>query len=313
MTVARQGLRVVGRGLDFFAKLDIRDTYLALILLAPATILISVFALYPIVQGLIVSVNRVNPATLDTTFIGLENYEAVLKDDVFWSSLWRTILYVLSSNFFTLILGMAISLLLHQELIGRNLARGLVLFPYLVPAIVIALTWRFMLDPTLGVANVWLKDLGLIDRAVPFLTRPNTALLVVIFAGIWKYTPFMIIMFLARLQVVPTELEEAARLDGANSWQVFWHIVIPWMLPVVIIALLLRTIWTFNEFEMVYLFAFGGPLDSTTTLPVYVRNQAVISRSLGQAAATASIMLVILLILAWGYFRLYSRAERELY
>lgn len=299
--------------LDAVLRLDIPDHWLAVLLLAPAAILIAVFALYPIVQGFIVSMNRVQPATLQTTFVGMDNYMRVLEDDVFWESTWRTLIYVAVTNFFTLILGMAISLLVHQELVGRNLARGLVLFPYLVPAIVIALTWRFMLDPTLGVINTWLVDLNVIERPIPFLTRPNTAMFVVIFASIWKYTPFMIIMFLARLQVIPIELEEAAKLDGANNWQVFRYIVIPWMMPVIIIALLLRTIWTFNEFEMVYLFNFGGPLFKTTTLPVYVRYLAVDARDLGGAAATATLMLGLLLVMAWGYFRLYSRAEEELY
>ncbi|MDQ7033976.1 MAG: sugar ABC transporter permease, partial [Anaerolineae bacterium] len=276
-------------------------------------ILITAFALYPIVQGLIVSLNSVNFATLETSFIGIDNYAAVLQDGDFWDSAWRTIWYVLITNFFTLIIGMAISLLLHQELVGRNIARGLVLFPYLVPAIVIALTWRFMLDPTLGVLNAWLVDWNIIDRPIAFLTRPQTAMFVVIFASIWKYTPFMIIMFLARLQVIPLELEEAAKLDGASSWQIFWKITIPWMLPVIIIALLLRTIWTFNEFEMVYLFNFGGPLSATTTLPVYVRDLASEARNLGQAAAAATLMLGLLLVMAWGYFKLYARAEQELY
>lgn len=300
------------RSLDFFIKLDISDRKLGIILLIPAAILVVLFALYPIVQGFVVSLNRVNPATLETTFIGIDNYVNVLQDKVFWESAGRTLIYVLVTNIFTLVLGMLISLLVHQELVGRNMARGLVLFPYLVPAIVIALTWRYMLDPTLGVINVWLKDLGLIDRQIAFLTRPESAFAVVIFASIWKYTPFMIIMFLARLQVIPPELEEAAKLDGASGWQIFWRIIVPWMMPVIIIALLLRTIWTFNEFEMVYLFAFGGPLFATTTLPVYVRYQAVDARNLGAAAATSTLMLLILLVMAWGYFRLYARAEQDL-
>jgi len=299
--------------IDALLRLDIPDHWLAILLLTPAAILIAIFALYPIAQGFIVSMNHVQPATLQTNFVGFDNYLRVLQDEVFWESAWRTLLYVVITNMATLILGMAISLLVHQELVGRNLARGLVLFPYLVPAIVIALTWRFMLDPTLGVINTWLVDLNIIDRPVAFLTRPHTAIFVVIFASIWKYTPFMIIMFLARLQVIPIELEEAAKLDGANLWQVFRHITIPWMMPVIIIALLLRTIWTFNEFEMVYLFNFGGPLFKTTTLPVYVRYLAVDARDLGAAAATATIMLGLLLVMAWGYFRLYSRAEEELY
>lgn len=308
----RDSSNPISRFLDFFIKLDISDNSLGLILLAPAAFLITVFALYPIIQGFIVSLNHVNYATLDMSFVWADKYIEVLSDNDFWDATWRTLVYVVVTNFFTLVLGMLISLLVHQEIVGRNIARGLVLFPYLVPAIVIALTWRYMLDPTLGVINVWLKDFGLIERPYPFLSRPNTAIFVIIFASIWKYTPFMIIMFLARLQVIPPELEEAAKLDGANGWQIFWRITVPWMMPVIIIALLLRTIWTFNEFEMVYLFAFGGPLSATTTLPVYVRDLATESQDLGAAAAASTLMLVLLLVMSWGYFRLYANAEDEL-
>lgn len=211
-----------------------------------------------------------------------------------------------------LVLGLLISLLLHQELFGRNLARGIVLFPYLVPAIVVALTWRFVLDPTLGVFNRILLDLNIIKQPIALLANRSTALWFVIIAGIWKYTPFMVIMFLARLQVIPVELEEAARLDGAGPLQLFRHITLPWLMPVMIIALLLRTIWTFNEFEMVYLFAFGGPLFATTTLPVLVRHLAFEARQMGEAAAAATMMAIFLLFTSWAYFTMYQRAEDEL-
>ncbi|RME64210.1 MAG: sugar ABC transporter permease [Caldilineae bacterium] len=117
---------------------------------------------------------------------------------------------------------------------------------------------------------------------------------------------------MARLQVIPIEQEEAAKLDGANSWQVFRYVTLPWLMPVVIIAVLLRTIWSFNEFEMVYLFAFGGPLFSTTTVPVLVRYFAFDAKQIGMAAAVASIGVILLLVMAWGYFTLYNRAEEEL-
>jgi multiple sugar transport system permease protein len=247
------------------------------------------------------------------SYVGLDNFRNLLGESLFWDSLGRTIILVGISNIIQLLLGMGISLLVHQNLVGRNIARGIVLFPYLVPAIVIAITWRYMLDPTLGILNHGLVNLGMLERPYPFLTRPDSALYVIIFAGLWKYTPFFVIMLLARLQVVPVEIGEAARLDGANNWNVFRHITLPWLMPVIIIALLLRTIWTFNEFEMVYLFAFGGPLFSTTTLPVLVNHYAKNAQMLGMAAATATIMVIILLVLSWIYFTLYDRAETALY
>jgi multiple sugar transport system permease protein len=281
-------------------------------MILPSVILISVFAIYPVLQGFLASFFRVESATLEMTFNGLSNYKALFGDSLFWESLGRTLIWTGATILLQISIGLGISLLLHQELRGRNLARGLVLFPYLVPAIVIAVTWRFILDPTLGVFNRTMLEWGLIDRPIAFLASKSTALLFVILGGIWKYTPFVVIMLLARLQVIPVDLEEAAQIDGASRWQVFRYITLPWLMPVIVITLLLRTIWMFNEFDMVYLFAFGGPLFGTTTLPVLVRYLAFDARQIGMAAAASSVMVVILMMMSWGYFQLYNRAEESL-
>ena len=306
-------LKLPMRVWDAITQLDIGDRALAYLLLLPSAILILLFAIYPALQGLWVSLFRVDIATYEMSFNGLSNYVRLFSDDRFFEATWRTLWFVTVSNIIQLILGLGISLLVHQELIGRNIVRGVVLFPYLVPAIVIALTWRYILDPTLGILNKSMVDIGLLSRPYPFLTRPDSAMGVIIFAGIWKYTPFFVMMLLARLQVIPVEINEAAKLDGASAWNIFRYITIPWLLPVIIIALLLRTIWTFNEFEMVYLFAFGGPRFSTTTLPVLVNFFARDAQQLGMAAAPATVMVVILMILSAIYFYLYDRAEDGLY
>ncbi len=288
------------------------DHRLAILMISPAILLVFVFALLPMLQGLFASFFQVESATLKMTFNGIDNYVWLFSKPLFWQSLWRSILWVTGTTVFQFVLGIGIALLLHQELKGRNIARGMVLFPYLIPAIVLSLTWRFILDPTMGIFNRMLLDFGLISRPIAFLSKPHTALLFVIIAGIWKYTPFVVMMVLARLQVIPVELEEAAKLDGANSWQLFRYITWPWLLPVVIVTLLLRTIWTFRQFDIVYLFAFGGPLFGTTTLPVLVRYLAFDAKQIGPAAATATAMLVMLLVMSWGYFILYNRAEKNL-
>jgi len=288
------------------------DYRLAIMMIAPAIALVLVFAILPMLQGLYASFFQVESATLKMTFNGLDNYVWLLTKPLFWQSLWRSILWVVGTTVFQFVLGIGIALLLHQELKGRNIARGMVLFPYLIPAIVLSLTWRFILDPTMGIFNRMLMDFGLVSRPIAFLSKPHTALLFVIAAGIWKYTPFVVMMILARLQVIPLELEEAAKLDGAGSWQLFRYITWPWLLPVVIVTLLLRTIWTFRQFDIVYLFAFGGPLFGTTTLPVLVRYLAFDAQQIGPAAATATAMLAMLILMSWGYFILYNRAEENL-
>jgi multiple sugar transport system permease protein len=272
-TFVQRLIRQVG-GLVHF---EVSDRTLAVFLILPAVLLVLVFAIFPMLQGLYASFFQIEAATLDMQFNNIENYRWLLTQSLFWSSLLRSILWVTGTTVTQIILGMGISLLVHQELKGRNLARGLVLFPYLIPAVVIALTWRFILDPTMGVLNRMLMDLGL-----------------------------------ARLQVVPVELEEAARIDGAGEWHVFRHITLPWLMPVLIVTALLRTIWTFRQFDIVYLFSSGGPLFATTTLPVLVRHLAFDAQQIGPAAATASVMVILLLLMSWGYFALYGRAEEEL-
>jgi len=291
---------------------DVSDPILALIMVLPTMLIILVFAIFPMLQGFYASFFQIEPATLKMQFNGIENYQWLLKQPLFWESLWRSFLWVSSTSVFQLVLGIGVALLLHQELKGRNLARGLVLFPYLIPAVVISLTWRFILDPTMGIFNRLLMDIGMIKEPVALLSNPKTALLFVIIAGIWKYTPFVVMMTLARLQVIPVELEEAAKLDGANSRQLFQHITLPWLLPVIIVTMLLRTIWTFRQYDIVYLFAFGGPLFATTTLPVLVQYLAFGAQKIGAAAATGTIMVIMMVAVATIYFKWYNVAEEKL-
>lgn len=291
---------------------DVSDPMLALIMVLPTMLIILVFAIFPMLQGFYASFFQIEPATLNMQFNGIENYQWLLKQSLFWESLWRSFLWVSTTSVVQLVLGIGIALLLHQELKGRNMARGLVLFPYLIPAVVIALTWRFILDPTMGIFNKVLMDLGMIERPLALLSNPRTALWFVIIAGIWKYTPFVVMMTLARLQVIPVELEEAAKLDGANSIQLFRHITLPWLMPVIIVTMLLRTIWTFRQYDIVYLFAFGGPLFATTTLPVLVKYLAFGAQKIGPAAATATIMVILMIAVSSIYFKWYSDAEKKI-
>ncbi|MDK1029520.1 MAG: sugar ABC transporter permease [Anaerolineae bacterium] len=294
------------------SSLDISDPKLALIMVIPTMLIILVFAIIPMLQGFYASFFQIESATLTMQFNGLENYQWLLKQSLFWESLWRSFLWVSTTSVVQLFLGIAVALILHQELKARNLARGLVLFPYLIPAVVISLTWRFILDPTLGIFNRVLMDIGILKEPVALLTNPKTALWFIIIAGIWKYTPFVVMMTLARLQVIPVELEEAAKLDGANAIQVFRYITLPWLMPVIIVTMLLRTIWTFRQYDIVYLFAFGGPLFATTTLPVLVKYLAFDAYQIGPAAATSTIMVIVMIAVSSIYFKFYNKAEERL-
>jgi multiple sugar transport system permease protein len=219
-------------------------------MLLPAIILLVLLELYPFLTAVYTSFTSFHTITRKQSFIGLAHYRDLLTDPLFLQSIWRSMLWTFSVLIATLVIGIAFSLILHAELRGRNVARGLVLYPYLVPAIVAALSWRFMLAPATGIINYVLVDqLGVLDYPINWLGDPKMAMPAVIIVGIWKYIPFMVILFLARLQTTPLDLYDAAKIDGANGFQVFWYITLPWLTPTIIIATLLRTNWLFNHFN----------------------------------------------------------------
>jgi multiple sugar transport system permease protein len=275
-------------------------------LAAPSIIALTALSIYPFITAIQTSFYNVNTITRETTFIGLGNY-------LFWESLKRSFIWAGTGVVVQLFLAVIFSLILHQELKGRNFARGLVLFPYLIPNIVAAIVWRFMLNPTVGIINYTLVEkLHIIDEPLMWLMRPQTALWAVILVGIWKYTPFMIILILGRLQTTPIELYDAAKIDGANSWQLFWHVTFAWIKPILLVAAMLRTIWLFNHFDLVYLMAFGGPMNATTTVPVLIYRAAFDELRMGRAAAISMYLVIILLIASIAYTWMYGKAEEQI-
>jgi multiple sugar transport system permease protein len=267
---------------------------------------------YPAFVAFESSFYRINTVTRQETWVGLGNYSKVLNSQEFWNSFYRSLYWTTGAMISQMVCGIGLALVLHKQVRGRSFVRGLVLFPYLVPAIVAVLVWRWIFSDTVGVANWVLVDLiGIIDRPVSWF-HPDWVMLSVIVMSLWKYLPYWALFVLARLQTMPTELHEAAEIDGASAWQRFWYITLPWILPVVIVLLVLRTIWAFNEFDMVYLPAGGGPLSFTTTVPVYIRHVAFGVGDIGHAAAVAMVMLVMVAVLSNVYFWVYRRAERHL-
>lgn len=289
------------------------DRRLALAMVIPAAVLLGGLSLYPFLYAVYDSFFSINTiSNANSGFVGLGNYLTALANPDFGAALWRSAQWSVSNILLQTVLGLALSLLLNQELPGRSFARGVVLFPYVLPAIVAALVWRYMFNDANGIITYLLQQVHLINQAPLWLSSPRLAFWIIIVINVWKYVPFMVIVFLARLQTLPVELREAARVDGATAWHEFWRITFPWLKPVIIIAMLLRTIWVFNEFDMIYLLGYGGPLGSTTTLPVLIRSVAFDTLDYGQAAAVAVMMAIILMGIAVLYFRVYRSSELQL-
>ena len=287
---------------------DIRVAYLVFL---PCVIVVLALGIYPAVRVLYLSLFRADIFFTYQEYVGIDNIQSVIHSDELWSAIKTDIRYTGYSVGLQLVFGLAVALLLNQEFPGRNITRGVLLFSYVVPVVVVALVWKFMLNDLFGIINhiIWELDLPI---KTTWFSRPQTALQTVILVTVWKYFPFFVIIFLAQLQSIPHELYEAAKIDGANQVQEFRHITWPLLQPVAIIGLLLRTIWTFNNFDVIALLTNGGPLSSTQTPPILIHDVVFGQYALGRGAAMAAVLFVILIVTSVIYIFLYHRAQRQL-
>jgi len=229
-------------------------------------------------------------------WIGFDNFRYLFGASVFRASVWNTIVIVVVSGMLKLLIGLGLALLVSQKLPGRGLIRSVLLLPWAMPAFVAFLAWRVLYQPIGGGINLVLAGLGIHDGIIDWLGQRSTAMPAVIAASTWRGFPFWFISILAALQTIPDELYEAAKVDGATSWQRFWAVTEPGIRPVVIVTILLSSIWTAAAFEHVWLLPQGGPSDATMVLPVlaYFGMQ---TQRIGEAAAVSVYMLPVLALL----------------
>lgn len=289
--------------------LESRDRRLGILLLLPAVVLFALLILYPFGNSLWLSFNRINTMTLASSFTGLSNYREVLSSPEFWQSLVTTMVWTVGSLVLQVGLGVAVALMLHQNLWFRSLARGLILFPYLLPMVVAVLVWKWLFNDLYGVINHLLMSAGIIAMPVDWLGSMPNAMVAIILIGGWKYFPFVVLAVLARLQTIPEQLYEAARVDGASAFARFFDITLPQLRNVLAIIVLLRAIWDFKEFDLIYMMTGGGPVSSTETLPLLVYKQAFPLMQMGKAAATAMLMMAVMSLFMAVYFRARRRFE----
>jgi ABC-type sugar transport system permease subunit len=227
-------------------------------------------------------------------FVGLRNFRYVLAWPQFSAALVNTVVFTVSAVAIKLVLGMAVALVLNQQIRGRNFFRAFLLLPWVMPAFVVYLVWRWLYDPLSGLLNHALLDLGLIAGPVAFLSERGTAMASVIVAHVWRAFPFFAISFLAGMQTIAQELYDSAQVDGASRWQQFRHITLPGLYHIIGVVLLLSTIWTANAFEPVYLLTGGGPSDTTMVYTMLVYVMGMVNLRLGEAAAVSTLFLPLL-------------------
>jgi multiple sugar transport system permease protein len=286
------------------------DRPLAYLLLLPSVVLIVGLIVTPFVQSVFYSFTNKHTVAPDYELVGLENYFSLFARPDFAEAFRNSVVWTVGSVGLELVLGLYVALVLQRHFKLRGVARAIVLFPYLIPTIVAVLVWRFMMHDLLGVVNYGLIALGVVRQPILWFSNTDTAMMGVIIVGVWKFFPFVVIALLGILQSISAEIYEAAKVDGANMFDELWHITMPAILPVFLLTALLRTIWTWDKFDIIYQLTGGGPLQATTTMSIYVYYEMFQQFNQGRAAAVAMVMFLIMLTMSLVYTALYDRAER---
>ena len=260
----------------------------------PAMGFLILFLAYPLGLGIWISFTDARIGQ-PGDFIGLENYEWLWGDSIFWLSVFNTLLYTFVASSIKFAVGLYLALLLNENLPFKAILRSLVLIPFIVPTVLSALAFWWIFDAQFSILSWSLTKLGLIDHNINFLGDPNWARACVIFANIWRGVPFVAITLLAGLQTVSPSLYEAATLDGASSWQRFRFITYPLLTPIIAVVMTFSVLFTFTDFQLIWAMTRGGPVNATHLMATLSYQRAIIGGSLGEGAAISNAMIPFLL------------------
>ncbi|WP_439658555.1 ABC transporter permease [Lentzea sp. HUAS TT2] len=294
-----------------------RDWRLAAVFIGPTLVLVAGLILFPIVDSIFTSTTERHGA--ETVFVGLDNYTALVGDSLFHKGVLNSFVFTAYAEIFKVVLGLIAAMMLHHMRRGRAFLAGVILLPWVVPTVVTAFTWRSLFDPIFGSINVLLTDsgigpvlasIGLVDRwPAEWLSDPALAMPSVILVNVWKGIPFFTVTFLAGLKAIDSHLYEAAMVDGASPWQRFVHITLPGLRHVMIVTVLLSSIWTFNNFDLIWLMTQGGPGDATAPYVMVAYSKAIQQLQLGAGAAVTLVMLPVVAILVVILVRMMRRND----
>jgi len=279
------------------------------LLLAPSLVLLGGLVVFPVLYNVWLSLFDKHAFMPVQTFVGLRHYRYFASDPEFWTSFYYGSVYAGVTMVLQLGVGVPAALLLNEGFRGRNLLRGVVLFPYMIPTIVAVILWKWLLNDSYGLVNHLLMSAGLVRAPVAWL-GPDYIMASLIVTSVWQFFPFVVVTYLARLQTIPPELYEAATVDGASAWRRFVHVTLPQTASVLFVIVLLRSIWMFTKFDTVWLLAGdGGVSRYIRTLPVYAYARSFTYLQAGMGAALAVIMFTMLLAATAVYFRMFRREE----
>ncbi len=281
-----------------------REGLIAWSMVAPALLVTVVFALYPVVDSLWLSLHHIFVAIpqLGSPFVGLDNYLALVHDPVARQAFVVTLAFVLLSTLLELACGLIIALVIHEQFRGRGLVRAAILIPWAIPTVVASQLWRYIFNDQYGFANLLLFG-DRVTEYIPWLAYPSVAFAVVVLADVWKTSSFAALLILAGLQVIPSDVYDAARVDGATKWQRFWHITLPLLKPALLLALLFRTMDAFRVFDLVFVMTQGGPGDATQVLQFYGYQTLFTEGRIGYGSAVSVAVFLMIMALSLTYLR----------
>ena len=288
-------------------KLTNNDNFLGYLFLAPALLFLGLLIIYPVMSAIIQSFYNTNYISGSNSFIGLDNFISIVHDKIFWKALYVDVVWTVGSVGFQLLLGLLAASLISRESTVNKVIRSILLTPYVIPIISLALLFRWMLNDTYGIITSFLVRSNVLVQGGSLLANTKLALPTVIAVNILRSFPFCMVNYLGTIQSISQDPYEAAMIDGANAWQKFRFITLPHLKGITLSLLILRMIFEFNSFEMIYLLTEGGPAQATQHLPILIYTESIGLFNFGRASALSVVMGIILVMMITAFTRLFSR------
>ncbi len=295
-------------GRSSWARLRASRGWAGLWFMLPTALILGLFLAFPLIKGIWLSFTNARIGRAGV-FIGLENYTWLWEDEVFWLSVFNTCLYPAVASIVKFGVGLYLALLLNKNLPFKSLIRSIVLIPFVVPTVLSAIAFWWIFDSQFSIISWSLRHLGVIDGNLDFLGDPSNARACVIFANIWRGVPFIAPTLLAGLQTVSPSLYEAATIDGASPWQIFYKITLPLLTPIIAVVMTFSVLFTFTDFQLIWAMTRGGPVNATHLMATLSYQRGILSGTLGEGAAIATAMVPFLMAaIGISWFGLQRRA-----
>ncbi len=288
---------------------EMKEKHKGTLLLLPTLLVMALFTVYPLLDGLRMAFTNENLLRGTSKFVGAGNFIRLFSDDVFWMSLYHSVVLTAVVVALQFVLGLILAWAMNQDLPGMSFFKSIIMASWVIPVAATVIMFKFMAQPDIGLINIILKSIGFDKLNRYWFGDLNFAFPFIILLHLWRNVPFYGIAFLAAMQAVPRSFYEAAEIDGANAWDKFRFITLPGIRNMIIVMVTIHVLWTFNNFDFVFLATGGGPVNATDVLPVYVYRQSWNSYTVGYAASIGTVMLIILMIYFAIYMRIYEKQE----